>query len=255
MWDQSFFVSDGLVAGHDDGVHDVFDGGAAREVVDRGGETLENGAYGSGSGDALHEFVGDVADLERREDEGVGLSCDFAAGAFMPPTAGTMAASLWSSPSILSEGSISWASFCSFDNPCPRVHVWRFLCREADHGDCRVESGDIFCCLCRGDRDLCELLCGGIRNNRAVGEDEHLVFSEGAGLGRSMMKAPLTTEMPGFVLSTWKAARSTWDVGLSAPATMASPSPRLIIRQPRYRGLSTVSRASSMDMPFFLRNS
>ncbi len=51
--------------------------------------------------------------------------------------------------------------------------------------------------------------------------------------GSSMMNAPLTTEMPGFVLSTWKAARSTCDVGLSAPATMQSASPALIIRQPR----------------------
>ena len=101
------------------------------------------------------------------------------------------------------------------------------FCREADHGDCRVESGDIFCCLCRGDRDLCELLCGGIRNNRAVGEDEHLVFS---GRGRPGEKHDEGSAHYGdawFVLSTWKAARSTWDVGLSAPATMASPSPRL----------------------------
>ncbi len=73
--------------------------------------------------------------------------------------------------------------FRSFDNLVHAFMCGASFCREADHGDCRVESGDIFCCLCRGDRDLCELLCGGIRNNRAVGEDEHLVFSEGAGLG------------------------------------------------------------------------
>ncbi len=77
-----FLVSDGLVAGHDDGVHDVFDGGAAREVVDRGGETLENGAYGSGSGDALHEFVGDVAHLEVGEHEHVGAAAEGAVGSF-----------------------------------------------------------------------------------------------------------------------------------------------------------------------------
>ena len=73
--------------------------------------------------------------------------------------------------------------------------------------------------------------------------------------GSSMMNAPLTTDTPGLVFSTWNAARNTWLVGLSAPATMASPSPFLIIRQPRYRGLAACLRASSMVIPFFLRSS
>ena len=38
-----------LVAGHDDSIYDIIDSGAAREVVDGSGESLEHGTDGTGS--------------------------------------------------------------------------------------------------------------------------------------------------------------------------------------------------------------
>ena len=58
------FETDGLIAGDDDGLVDVFGEAAAREVVDGGSETLEDGTYCLYAAETLDELIGDVANFE-----------------------------------------------------------------------------------------------------------------------------------------------------------------------------------------------
>ena len=67
--------------------------------------------------------------------------------------------------------------------------------------------------------------------------------------------APLTQVMPGAVLMICRAGRSVSPVVERAPEICPSASPVLIIIQPRYSGFFTSSRACSIVIPFFLRNS
>ena len=67
--------------------------------------------------------------------------------------------------------------------------------------------------------------------------------------------APETVVMPGVVLMIWSAGRNTSPVVLRAPANCPSASLFLMIRHPKYKGLRTNLRASSIVIPFFLRNS
>ena len=64
----------GLAGG--DGYHvvDVFYGAAAREVVYRTGDTLEDGADGDGVAQALDELIGDVTHFEAGEYQHVGVA-------------------------------------------------------------------------------------------------------------------------------------------------------------------------------------
>lgn len=64
--------------GHD--THDVVGRAAARKVVNRLGDALQDGAVGVGAGEALDQLVADVAGLEVREHEHVGLTGDGGAG-------------------------------------------------------------------------------------------------------------------------------------------------------------------------------
>ncbi len=83
---------------------------AARKIVDRAGDALGNRAVGFGLGQALDQFVADVAGVEVREDQarwpcrrpGCPAPCSCR-------LAGTMAASSCSSPSRLSSGAFSLA--------------------------------------------------------------------------------------------------------------------------------------------------
>lgn len=68
-----------LAGGDCDHLVDVIYGAAAAQVVDRTGDTLEDRSDGVGASKTLNELVCDVADLEVREDEDVGLSGDVAA--------------------------------------------------------------------------------------------------------------------------------------------------------------------------------
>ena len=77
------FFGERLVAGHDDGVDDVFYSGSAAEVVDGSCQALEDRAYGAGAGETLYELIGDVARLERGEDEGVGVAGYLAVGSLL----------------------------------------------------------------------------------------------------------------------------------------------------------------------------
>ena len=75
----AIFQAYSLVAGDDDSLVDVLGATAAREVVDRTCETLEDRAHSLGTGKTLHEFVGDVAHFKTREHEHIRLSGNGAA--------------------------------------------------------------------------------------------------------------------------------------------------------------------------------
>jgi hypothetical protein len=53
---------------------------AAGEVVDGGVQALQDGAVGSEAAQALGYLIADVAGLDLREDEGVGIAGDLGAG-------------------------------------------------------------------------------------------------------------------------------------------------------------------------------
>jgi hypothetical protein len=53
-----------LVASHDDGIEDIIYGSAAREVVYGRCEALKDRTYGTGTCEALHQFVCDIAYLK-----------------------------------------------------------------------------------------------------------------------------------------------------------------------------------------------
>ena len=69
-----------LNGGDGDDANDIAGGATAREVVDRLGDALEDGAVGLGATEALDELVADVAGLEVGEHEDVGVTRDLALG-------------------------------------------------------------------------------------------------------------------------------------------------------------------------------
>ena len=66
----------GLVGSHDDGFVDVGVGASAREVAHRSCKALQQWADSLYTGKTLHQFVGDVANFERREYQHIGLASD-----------------------------------------------------------------------------------------------------------------------------------------------------------------------------------
>lgn len=66
----------GLVCGHDDSLVDVGIGAPARKVAHRSSKTLQQRADGFYTGKTLHQFVGDVANFERREYQYIGFASD-----------------------------------------------------------------------------------------------------------------------------------------------------------------------------------
>ena len=66
----------GLVGSHDDGFVDVGVGASAREVAHRSCKTLQQRADSLYTGKTLHQFVGDVANFERREYQDIGFASD-----------------------------------------------------------------------------------------------------------------------------------------------------------------------------------
>lgn len=60
--------------------HDVVGRAAARKVVDRLGDALQDGAVSVGAGEALDQLVADVAGLEIGEHKHVGLAGNGGAG-------------------------------------------------------------------------------------------------------------------------------------------------------------------------------
>ena len=177
-----------LVAGHDDSIYDIIDSGAAREVVDGSGESLQHGANGTGSGDTLHEFIGYIACFERGEDEGIGMTGNLATGCFhfadvrhdgsirleftIDLEVGSHLASQLSGAYHLIDAFVSSAT----------------LGGERAHGDAGLEAGDIASGLSSRDSDLSQLLGSGIRHNGAIGEDEHVGVAVGAILGEEHNK-------------------------------------------------------------------
>jgi hypothetical protein len=70
-----------LETGGDDGhLVDLLGVAAAGEVVDGGVQALQDGAVGSEAAQALGDLIADVAGLDLREDEGVGIARDLGAG-------------------------------------------------------------------------------------------------------------------------------------------------------------------------------
>ena len=69
-------------AGGDDGhLVDLVGVAAAGEVVDGSVQTLKDGSVGFVAAETLCDLVADVAGLDEREDEGVGLAGDLGVGA------------------------------------------------------------------------------------------------------------------------------------------------------------------------------
>ena len=91
------FVNDFVKNGLEDGVaihiedmyfkykngYSVFDGAAAGEVGERGGEALDDRAGAGEAGELLEGFVEDVAGVEVWDDENVGLAGDGAFGGLL----------------------------------------------------------------------------------------------------------------------------------------------------------------------------
>ncbi len=176
-------------------------------------------------------------------------------GALECATPGTMAASACSSPSRMRSGAISLA--ISVARITLSTRSWRALplvekLSIAKRGSMPAMSRAV----CAADTAICA-------SSSAVGSGTTAQSAKTSmpsvpklsPSGSSMRKAPETTLMPGCVLITWNAARSTLPVVFCAPATCPSASPAFTIRQPRYSGLAVVRRASSMVMPLFLRSS
>src|SRR5690606_41839965 len=84
---RSTFLVVGLQGGQCDGEDDVFDQGAAREVVDRLGQALQHRPYAQAVGVALDGLRGGVAGMQIGEDELRGLACDQAVRLLLQATA------------------------------------------------------------------------------------------------------------------------------------------------------------------------
>ena len=105
------FIADCLVAGHNDCVDNVVNCSSARQVVDRSCETLKDGAYRAGRLKCAAQVCRQCCLSQAMGKHKVlAWPATLLSGAFSSPTEGTIAASLWSSPSILRVGSICFAS-------------------------------------------------------------------------------------------------------------------------------------------------
>ena len=86
-----FLLPSGQRRGDDGHLVDLFGVAAAAEVVDRRVQTLQDGAVRGVAAETLGDLVADVAGLDLREDEGVGIAGDLAAGELALRTRSTFA--------------------------------------------------------------------------------------------------------------------------------------------------------------------
>ena len=156
-----------------DGVDDVRDQRAAREVVDRFTQPLQHRADRDRTRAALHRLVGVVAGVEVGEDEHRGLARPPSnRAASCSPPAGSIAASYWIGPSTSSSGRRSRTSSVAA----------RTLSTSAPVPDSPVEYDSIairgsmpnWAAVPRGrDRDVGQLLRRRVGHHRAVAVGEH----------------------------------------------------------------------------------
>ena len=72
----SLFRVHSLTGGNGNHIIDILYGAAARQVVDRTCDTLQDRTNGYGITSALYEFITDITYLQVREYEDVCLTCD-----------------------------------------------------------------------------------------------------------------------------------------------------------------------------------
>ena len=75
----TLLCADSLVAGNDDGLINLIDIAAARKIVDRSSNTLEDWTYSGAASETLNKLVADIACLKAWEYEGVAMASDGAA--------------------------------------------------------------------------------------------------------------------------------------------------------------------------------
>jgi hypothetical protein len=161
--------------GHD--VDDVVHRAAARQVVDRLVHALEHGADGLGLGQPLDELVGDIARLEVRKDEHVGLAGNGRAGRLGladPGDDGRIG--LQFAVDLEVRGHLPG----DLEGAFHLVHelvLGAAVRREGQQGDLGVQPAEDAAGLGRGDGDLGQLLVRRVGHDRAVGEDEHALLS------------------------------------------------------------------------------
>ena len=175
-------------------------------------------------------------------------------GAFLQPTAGTSAASACSSPSIFSVGSMVFATFvASITLSTTSCVAEPFVEKEhiATRGSAKPATDFA---VCAAHTAICPSWLASGTGVTATSANTSTPFSPYSGLSVIISMAPDTHEMPGAVLMICSAGRRVSPVVESAPEICPSAPSDLIMRQPRYSGFFTISRAFSIVMPFFSRS-
>ena len=139
--------ADSLVAGNDDGLINLIDIAAARKVVNRSSNTLEDWTYSGAAGETLNKLVADIACLKARENEGVAMAGNSAA-------LGLAGAHAWNDSGIGLEFAINLEIGIEFlgysgslDNLVNHLVLGRTLGRERKHTD-------------NGSLDACDVVSG-----------------------------------------------------------------------------------------------
>ena len=183
------------------------------------------------------------------------LPATFEPGALLWPTNGTSAASACNSPSSDNSGSSS----------CARRVASTTLSTISCFAEPFVEKLSIATrgsskpamafAVCAVQTAICESWFASGCGVTATSATKRTPSSPYSFAFVMSIMAPLTQLIPGVVLIICNAGRNTLPVVFWAPATCPSASPFLMMRQPRYNGLQTSFCASSIVMPFALRNS
>ena len=166
----------GLDRGDRDGVDDVAHGRPAGQVVDRLAQPLQHRADRDRVGRPLHRLVGVVAGVEVGEDEHGRPPGDrgVRAASSSPRRSRWRRRTGWA-PRPSRPGARSLTSAVAADTFSTSVPLPRGAGRVGQHRHPRLDAEGRRGRR-RGDRDVRELLGGGVRVDRAVAVDEHLVL-------------------------------------------------------------------------------
>ena len=163
-----------------DGHHlvDVVHRTAAAEVVHGTCNTLQDGADGLCSAQALHQLVGDVAHLEAGHHEHIGPSGDVTAGSLLGTHTGHQCCVGLQLAVDLQVGVEFASQTCGLDHLVHHFVLGAALGTKAEHGHARiVESGHALRRLRRTYGNLGQLSRIGHRRHRHVANDEHAVLA------------------------------------------------------------------------------
>ena len=161
-----------LDSGDCDDAHDILCGAAAGQIVHRLCDALEDRAIGLGASEALDKLVADVAGLEIREDEDIGMSCNLGARC-LELSHGRDEGSVELQVAV--EGKLGVLLLgklrCLLDLRRD-VALCGALRGEGEHSDLRVGAHVLLPGLGRGKSDLGELFCGRCDVEAAVSEEQ-----------------------------------------------------------------------------------